>query len=190
MASQPLSEVVSEISATFDMRLGSVMVRPNDLVIRKLREMAEGWGMNEMVRWEVVKVERLAGLVSYIVEFLDSHEVRQARWRVMGQLEVQPGVPTGVRFMRKQVRQGVLNIFEACGKMEFGGMVRCARGLHAGMGVCAADARESVDRKLTGWSFRVGHSLRQEHGRCLSGRLSRAGGCRSLHWSMSWPCLK
>lgn len=110
-----------------------------------------------MVRWRFEKVERLAGLVSDIVAFLDSRKGRQARWRMMGQLSVQPGVPAGVRFMRKSVRQGLVHILGACDKLEFGGMVRCARGVHAGMGFCAADARESVECDVTCWGFWVGH---------------------------------
>lgn len=149
-ASQPFSEVFSAIGATFDMRLGYVMVRPKDAVIRKLRGVVEGWGMDEMVRWEFDKVERLAGLIAYFVAFLDSREARQARSRVMGQLVVQLGVPAGIRFMRKQVRQGVVNILDVCERMEFGGMVRGAKWEHACLGFCAADARASVHWMLTG----------------------------------------
>lgn len=55
--------------------------------------MATTWGIEEMLRWDFDKVEGLAGLVSYIATFLDSRKARQGRWKVMGQLTVQPGVP-------------------------------------------------------------------------------------------------
>lgn len=59
-------------------------------------------------------------------------------------------VYTGIRFLRENVRQGIVDIPEACDRDEFGGMVRCAKGLHAGKGFCAADARAAVDCKLMG----------------------------------------
>lgn len=40
--SQPFYKVFSAIGATFDLRLRSLMVRPNDPVIQKLGEMVEG----------------------------------------------------------------------------------------------------------------------------------------------------
>lgn len=97
--SEPFAEVFSAIDATFDMRTGSTMVRPNKPVVDKLREMV-AWDEGEMVRWEFDRVERLADLVSYIAYFLDSRMTRQARWKMIGQLASQPKVPEGIWFMR------------------------------------------------------------------------------------------
>lgn len=97
--------------------------------------------MDEAVCWEFDDVERLAGLVSYIVTFSDSRKARQARWRRMAQLAVQPGVAAGISFMRKEVRKRLADILQACDKREFGRMIWCARGVEAGKGLCAADAR-------------------------------------------------
>lgn len=149
-ASEPFAEVFSAIGATFETRDGSIMVRPKKPVVEKVREMVSAWGMDEMVPWDFDKVERLAGLVFYIVEFLDSRKAIKARWRIMGQLAAQPGVPVGIRFMGKDVIQGLVNILGACDKKEFGGMMRCARGVHPGKGFCAADARAAADCNLTG----------------------------------------
>lgn len=131
------------------------MVIQNRPVIENLRAMVSAWSSNEMARWEVDDGERLTSLVSCIVAFLDSRNARQARWRMMRQLASQPGVLEGLRFIRREVRQGLVDIIEACEKKEFRGMFRCAKGVQAGKGFCAqshaADAWAAVDFKWTRW---------------------------------------
>lgn len=78
-ASEPFAKVYSAIRAIFDTRLGSTMVRPNRPVVKRLRAMVSTWSLDEIARWEVDNVERLAGLVYYIVAYLDSRKVGQAR---------------------------------------------------------------------------------------------------------------
>lgn len=59
--------------------------------------------------------------------------------------------------MSGNVRQGLVNILEAWGRDEVGSVIRCAKGVHAGNGLCAADARSAADCEVTGWSCRVGN---------------------------------
>lgn len=54
---------------------------------------------------------------------------------MMGQLKVQPGVPAGIRFLRMELRKALAGILEACEKMEFGGMVQCAKGVRDRKGI-------------------------------------------------------
>lgn len=39
---------------------------------------------------------------------------------MMGLLAVQPGVPAGIKFMRKEMRQGLVGILDACEKIKLG----------------------------------------------------------------------
>lgn len=109
---QPFAEVPSAIGETFDMRAGMTMVRPNKPVVDKLMEVVTTRGSEEIVRWESDKVEWLAGLESYIAAFYGF--ARQARWKVMGQLAVQLGLRAGNIFIRREVRQGLVGILDAC----------------------------------------------------------------------------
>lgn len=46
----------------------------------------------------------------------------------MGQLVAHPGVHAGLRFMREEVGQGLVDIIEACPKRDFVGRFVCERG--------------------------------------------------------------
>lgn len=79
-ASKPFAEFFLAIGARFDLSMGSTMVMPNTPVVETLRAVVSAWKLGKMARWEVDDVERFAGLVSYIVAFLDSRKARQAWW--------------------------------------------------------------------------------------------------------------
>lgn len=132
-ALNPFGDVFSAIGATFDMRVGSAMVMPNTPVVEKLRVMVSNWRPGEMARWEAGDVERWVGLVSYIVAFLGSRKAKQARWRMIRKLKAQPAVPAGLRFVRQEVRPGLVEILEECDRRNFevccGMQGVCTRGM-------------------------------------------------------------
>lgn len=65
-ATRPFAEVVSGI--------GAPNVWLNQHVVVSWEHMVGAWDENEVVGWDVDKVERMAGLVSYIAAFLDTKE--------------------------------------------------------------------------------------------------------------------
>lgn len=99
----------------------------------------------------------------------------------MGVAGAAAGVPTGIRFMRTDVRQGLVDLLEGCDKVKFGRMVRCASGVHIGKGFCEAKARAAVDCKVTDWDSGLDIGIRQGLGRRRSWGHSRRSVCRSHH---------
>lgn len=160
-ATKPLAQSFVGIGTKYESGNSIPSARPSARTLEKFYE----WEAKEMPwtrRWPLEDVQSLVGLIGCDAPFVGKRGDEVFRNRANMLLAKQHGVPGNLRFIPVAFRPDLAAFLVKFRRGVFSELVRNPRGVHAGLGFCAADARAAEMFSPTGWGFNVGHYYAME----------------------------